>query len=116
MFWKQHHRNVKYRPPRPVLDSKRSTFGHFLEFLQRYALPHWKPLSLAMFLVCLNGCSVYLMAFYGRYVIDDILVISSGAIKEKQVWREGRVVVEDQSRPGKGRPVPRDRRAGLALQ
>ena len=47
----------------------------YWRFVQRYLAPYRWSLLACMLLVCANGSAIYLLAFYGRYVLDHILVV-----------------------------------------
>jgi ABC-type multidrug transport system fused ATPase/permease subunit len=55
-----------------------------------------------MGLVAANACSVYLMSFYGRLVVDNILVITPAAEQGAGIKR--RIWAPDRDRPVTGRP------------
>ena len=78
LWFVEHHRNIPYRPPRP--DKRRNAEGGnlYFRFVRRYLGPFKWPLFLCMALVGVNAGSVYLMPFYTRYVVDDILLVSPG--------------------------------------
>jgi len=78
---REHHRNYPYRPPRKVREEadekKRKTL--FFRFFRAYLWPFKWSLAFCALLVSVNTCSVYLMAFYGRLVVDTILVVKPAA-------------------------------------
>jgi len=71
------HRNVPYRPSRDAGDPKGSVALVF-RFAKRYVWPHKWPVLLCILLVSLNTCSVYLQSYYGRVVVDEILMVGAG--------------------------------------
>ena len=77
-----HHRKYPYRPPRPVHGHGEGGLRLYARFVKAYLEPHKLRLLVCLTLVCLNGCSVYLMAFYGRYVVDHILNVPVAAQEE----------------------------------
>lgn len=73
-----HLRIYPYRPPRR--EKEEETVGgesHFWRFFRRYVMPHKWVLLLCMSLISVNACSTYLMSFYGRLVVDTILVVQT---------------------------------------
>ncbi len=73
--YREHHRTVPYRPPRREDDGRGGSFSLYWRFVRAYLWPFRWQLLLCMFIVCINGSSVYLMAFYGRYVVDNVLLV-----------------------------------------
>lgn len=73
------YRSVPYRTPREERDTQRGEAGLILRFARRYVWPHRGSVFLCIILASLNACSVYLQAYYGRIVVDDILMIDTGA-------------------------------------
>lgn len=71
------HRAFPYRPSRDAGDPK-GTARLILRFAYRYVWPHKWPVFLCIFFVSLNACSVYLQSYYGRVVVDEILVVGAG--------------------------------------
>lgn len=70
-------RAYPYRPSRDAGDPK-GAFGLILRFAYRYVWPHKWPVLLCIILVSLNTCSVYLQSYYGRVVVDEILMVGAG--------------------------------------
>lgn len=89
-----HHRKIRYRPPRDTSGEKSGSGDLYLRFVKNYLGP-WKwQLLLCAVLVSLNGCSVYLVAYYGCYVVDHILmihVVPDQASTEKAPEFRGRI-------------------------
>jgi ABC-type multidrug transport system fused ATPase/permease subunit len=71
------YRVLPYRPSRDVGDPK-GTARLILRFIYRYVWPHKWPVLLCILFVSLNACSVYLQSYYGRVVVDEILVVGAG--------------------------------------
>lgn len=68
-------RDVPYRPPRESYGSG-GTYRLITEFFNAYVKPlRWK-MTIYITVATLNACSVYLMAYYSKVVVDDILRIS----------------------------------------
>lgn len=70
-------RAYPYRPPRETGDPK-GALGLIARFAYRYVWPHKWPVLLCIVLVSLNTCSVYLQSYYGRVVVDEILMVGAG--------------------------------------
>ncbi len=71
------YRAFPYRPSRDAGDPK-GTIRLILRFIYRYVWPHKWPVLLCIVLVSLNTCSVYLQSYYGRIVVDEILMVGAG--------------------------------------
>lgn len=68
-------RDVPYRPPRENYDTA-GAFGLVVLFFRRYLYPVRGLLAIYIFVATLNACSVYLMSYYTKIVVDDILMVS----------------------------------------
>lgn len=72
------HHDIPYRPP---LEQDRWAGGlgwqPVIRFLRRYLKPHRKPILICIFLLSINACSGYLLAYYSRIVVDRILVVQT---------------------------------------
>lgn len=75
MALREHHRIYPHRPPRREKEERVGQESHFWRFFRRYVVPHKWVLILCFFLISINSCSTYLMSFYGRLVVDTILVV-----------------------------------------
>jgi ABC-type multidrug transport system fused ATPase/permease subunit len=74
-----HFRDYPYRPPqRP---QRRATLATHMRFMCGYLMPYRWQLLLAILMIGANACSVYLMAFYGKVVVDRILVVEAATEK-----------------------------------
>ena len=73
----RNYRNIAYRPERERHRLERSAWKLFAGFCRLYLFPHKWLVLLAAFLVSMNACSVYLMAWYSKVVIDEILVMQA---------------------------------------
>lgn len=77
---RQHHRNIAFRPPpRQYDETGESSFSMAMRFLRRYLYPHRRSLALCMLVSSLGASSFYLTAYYARYVVDHILIITPAA-------------------------------------
>ncbi|MCK5801965.1 MAG: ABC transporter ATP-binding protein [Lentisphaeria bacterium] len=87
----EHRRIYPYRPARRIESKDSGGQGLFGRFFWQYVWPNkWSVFS-CMFLVSANSCSIYLMSFYGRVVVDTILVVQSAktsgdATPERRIW------------------------------
>ena len=70
------HRVIPYRPPREHFGDK-GEVSLILEFVRTYVWPHKWSLLLCIVLVTLNACSAYLLGWYTRLVVDDILLVGN---------------------------------------
>lgn len=70
------YRTVAYRPARES-GEPRGSLQLIMSFARRYVWPHrWSVLA-CILLVSLNACSVYLQSYYGRVVVDEILMVGT---------------------------------------
>jgi ABC-type multidrug transport system fused ATPase/permease subunit len=70
-----HFRGYPYRPPpRP---QRRASLAFHLRFMGGYLMPYRWRLLFAVLMIGANACSVYLMAFYGKVVVDQILMVEA---------------------------------------
>lgn len=74
LFPREHTRDVPYRPPREVF-AYSNGFRLLVTFFRTYVWPYKLPLIVYLVFTTFNACSVYLMSYYGKVVIDDILRI-----------------------------------------
>ncbi len=108
-----HHRNIPFRPPRRVKSGGPAGTELQWRFFRRYLFPQKWRLALCIVLIGLNACSVYLISFYGRVVVDKILVVrpagSSPAAAdtgERRIWQPDRDRVRHNlPRQGLGRRI-----------
>ena len=104
-----HHRNYPFRPPRKRDDDDSADGGALFKwFFRGYVWPHRWLLLLCMFLVGLNASSVYLMSFYGRIVVDNILIVKSAThddnatVTKRRIWEPDRERSRPDRRPRQG--------------
>ncbi|MFA5204189.1 MAG: ABC transporter ATP-binding protein [Lentisphaeria bacterium] len=71
-----HYRNYPFRPPRRQHDAQAGALALFGRFLRVYVWPHRRAVALCATLVCLEACSVYVLAWLTQVVVDDVLVVS----------------------------------------
>ncbi|MCF7853928.1 MAG: ABC transporter ATP-binding protein/permease [Candidatus Pacebacteria bacterium] len=104
---KIHHRNYRFRPPRRARDRRPASRQTYLRFVRTYLMPHKWRVLVCLSLVGLNACSVYLMAYYTRLVVDNVLIVKEYSKKvetedaggNRRVW-----AAQTNSRPGDARP------------
>lgn len=87
-------RHVPYRPSREERD-RGGGFRLVVEFFNRYMWPHRLSVGTCILLSTLNACSVFLMAYYGKVVVDEILVVREGG----HVVHESTAVVQARHEP-----------------
>jgi len=73
---KPHHRNIRFRPPRRDTREEAGPARLFLQFFRTYLRPHVRPLLFCAFWWTANAATPYLMAWYGRIVVDSILWVT----------------------------------------
>ncbi len=86
-------RDYPYRPHRES-DDRRGAFKLILRFAYRYLWPHKWQVLLCVVLVSLNACSVYLQSYYGRIVVDEILMVSVDGIGDGGSSTGGTITVQ----------------------
>lgn len=69
-------RRIPYRWPLEPHESGVGGVGLYFEFIRAYLLPCRWMLACTMLLASLNASSIYLQAYYGRVVVDEILHVS----------------------------------------
>ena len=69
-------RDVPYRPPREEYDTA-GAFSLAVMFFRRYLVPVRWRLATYIAVATVNACSVYLMSYYAKVVVDDILVVNA---------------------------------------
>lgn len=72
-----HHRVYPFRPPRRERESSGTDWPLYKRFIKEYVWPKKISLFICMILVAANSTSVYLMSYYSRLVVDDILEIKN---------------------------------------
>ena len=100
-----HHRNYPFRPPREKRGKRAGGLRLLTRFFGTYMWPHkWAVLACAL-AVSVNACSVYLMAYYSRLVVDTILVVNT-AKADAGAGSAGkrRVYAEDRTRKARAKP------------
>lgn len=94
---KDHKRLYPYRPPKRAEDSEGADTGLVWRFIRQYILPRKWPVLVCMFLVVANSCSVYLMSFYGRIMVDTILVVKTASSEDTTSEKDSRYTEREQS-------------------
>lgn len=74
---KVHHRNIRFRPPRQEYKPEAGHLALYFRFLRDYVAPHrYALLGISLFWV-VNAETPLLMAWYGKVVVDSILVVNT---------------------------------------
>jgi ABC-type multidrug transport system fused ATPase/permease subunit len=76
---KQHHRNIRFRPPRRDYATAAGQMALYFRFLREYVWPHRRILTIISIWWVVNAWTPFLMAWYGRVVVDSILVVNTTA-------------------------------------
>ena len=104
---KVHHRNIPFRPPKHIPDDSGTDWPLYWRFIRKYAWPKRWSLLICILIVATNSSSTYLMSFYNRLVVDDILVIK-GDNKKEEAARQGerqRIWEPDREKLSRSRPT-----------
>jgi ABC-type multidrug transport system fused ATPase/permease subunit len=98
---REHHRDIKFRPPRRRRDEEAGGFDLLLRFQRRYLWPYRGPIALCALLLSASACTPYLMSYYGRVVVDRILVVTppAAAPAAPPGRREGAFAGREERRP-----------------
>ena len=100
------HRKMTYRPPFEERGKARGSLRLYWRFVKEYLLPYRARLTLCIALLSLNACSVYLMAYYGRVVVDRILVVTPPVASQRADRTEARRVgVNDRTHAARRLPA-----------
>lgn len=70
-----HSRDYPYRPPLIRRNESGTDWPLYLRFIRAYVWPSRWPLSVCILLVAINSNYAYVISFFSRKVVDDILVI-----------------------------------------
>lgn len=73
---KLHHRNIRFRPPRKEYDPIAGHMDLYFRFLRDYVWPYRRVLLAISIWWVVNAWTPFLMAWYGRIVVDSILVVT----------------------------------------
>ena len=79
---KAHHRNIRFRPPRRDYEPAAGRMALYFRFLNDYVWPHRRILLVISIWWVVNAWTPFLMAWYGRVVVDTILVVNTTAGSE----------------------------------
>lgn len=115
---KTHHRNIRFRPPRRDYESAAGRVNLYFRFLREYVWPHGRLLAIIAIYWVVNAWTPFLLAWYGRLVVDSILVVNTTAEAAGDAVHDGSRVRADHM-PEK--PVPpggpvRDRGPALTVR
>lgn len=78
---KMHRRDIPYRPPLSPRDREPGTFGLYRRFFNQYLRPFQRVLVLCALWWSLRACLPYVLSWYGRVVVDRILMVTSATAK-----------------------------------
>jgi ABC-type multidrug transport system fused ATPase/permease subunit len=102
MSRKEHTRNYAFRPPPREETSKVDVMLLYWRFVRTYVWPRkWSVLT-CMLITSLSAGSVYLMSFYGRVLVDSILVIRPN---DQPVPTDERTWAPERNRASSERPA-----------
>ena len=73
---KTHHRNIRFRPPRRDYESAAGHMDLYFRFVRDYVWPYRRALLAISIWWVANTWTPFLMAWYGRVVVDSILVVT----------------------------------------
>jgi subfamily B ATP-binding cassette protein MsbA len=74
---KTHHRHIRFRPPRRDYEPASGRLELYFRFLYEYVRPYRRLLTVIAIYWVVNAWTPFLMAWYGRVVVDSILVVST---------------------------------------
>lgn len=74
---KQHHRNIRFRPPRREYEPPAGHMDLYFRFLHVYVWPCRRILLAVSIWWVVNAWTPLLMAWYGKLVIDSVLVVNT---------------------------------------
>jgi subfamily B ATP-binding cassette protein MsbA len=74
-----HHRNIRFRPPRREYEPNAGHMDLYFRFLREYVWPYRRILLAISIWWVVNAWTPFLMAWYGRVVVDSILVVTTTA-------------------------------------
>jgi ABC-type multidrug transport system fused ATPase/permease subunit len=117
---KTHHRNIRFRPPRKDYSPKAGHMALYFRFMREYVWPHRRVLLAVAIWWVINTEAPFLMAWYGRVVVDKILVVNttteasapSAAARDAPTPRTDRMPAASPQRGG----LNRDRGPGLSVR
>ena len=105
MMPRSRFRDYAFRPPRRIERAGPEGFRLYRRFAVRYLVPQKWPLILCIALSTISSCSVYLVSYYQRIVVDRILVVTPyeaatpGASTPATYRREGGATRHDHDPP-----------------
>ena len=115
-----HHRNIRFRPPRRDYESVAGRLALYLRFLREYVWPHRRLLLVISIWWVVNAWTPFVMAWYGRIVVDSILVINTRTDAEGAgSGGADQTMIQQDRMPGKPAPtgrVGRDRETGFSVR
>jgi ABC-type multidrug transport system fused ATPase/permease subunit len=117
---KTHHRNIRFRPPRREYAPEAGHVALYFRFVREYVWPHRRVLLAIAIWWIINADAPFLMAWYGRVVVDSILVVNTTAdtpatalaARDAPSLRADRMPEAARARSG----LDRDRGPGLSVR
>ena len=117
---KTHHRNIRFRPPRRDYAPEAGQVALYFRFMQSYVWPFRRVLLIIGIWWIINADTPFLMAWYGRVIVDRILVVNPGTDNSGAASPRHDVPTARADRmprgDGPGGAIDRDRGPGLAVQ
>ena len=87
---KPHRRDIPYRPPLSPRDSEAGSFQLYRRFYTQYLRPFQSLLILCAFWWSLRSCLPYVLSWYGRVVVDRILMVETSPAAGAAAVERGR--------------------------
>ncbi|MEI8138778.1 MAG: ABC transporter ATP-binding protein [bacterium] len=117
---KIHHRNIRFRPPRREYESAAGHMDLYFRFVRDYVWPYRRILLAISIWWIVNAWTPFLMAWYGRVVVDSILVVTSTPdVNSPSVSPQNTSPIQDDRRPEVSAPsggLTRDRGPELSVR
>jgi ABC-type multidrug transport system fused ATPase/permease subunit len=102
MKQKEHTRDYAFRPPPRVETANVDVMRLYWRFVRAYVWPRKWSVLICVVISCLSAGSVYLMSFYGRVLVDSVLVIRPA---DQPVAVDERVWAPERDRAPSARPT-----------
>jgi len=98
---REHTRNYPFRPPPREETTRVDVMRLYWRFIRTYVWPRKGSVLTCMLITGMSAGSVYLMSFYGRLLVDSILVIRPA---HHQAAADDRLWAPERNKPQTGRP------------
>jgi ABC-type multidrug transport system fused ATPase/permease subunit len=102
MKGREHTRDYPFRPPPREETTRVDVMRLYWRFVRTYVWPRKWSVLICVLIASMSASSVYLMSFYGRLLVDSILVIRPA---RHEVVADDRVWAPERNRPQSGRPA-----------